>query len=56
MLVEIVWESDTLAVPLIQLEASEADEETQQAILFETQSRTLIGITGLIEAMSSGKR
>lgn len=32
MFVEIHWEGDTLAVPLIQLEASEADEETQQAI------------------------
>jgi len=32
MFVEIDWEGDTLAVPLIQLEASEADEETQQAI------------------------
>ncbi len=32
MFVEIRWEDDTLAVPLIQLEASEADEETQQAI------------------------
>jgi hypothetical protein len=32
MFVEIAWEGDTLAVPLIQLEAPEADEETQQAI------------------------
>ena len=32
MFVEIGWEGDTLAVPLIQLEAPEADEETQQAI------------------------
>ena len=32
MFVEIEWEGDTLAVPLIQLEATEADEETQQAI------------------------
>ena len=32
MFVEIDWEGDTLAVPLIQLEATEADEETQQAI------------------------
>ncbi len=32
MFVEIEWEGDTLAVPLIQLEAPEADEETQQAI------------------------
>lgn len=32
MFVEINWEDDTLAVPLIQLEALEADEETQQAI------------------------
>jgi hypothetical protein len=32
MFVEIDWEGDTLAVPLIQLEAPEADEETQQAI------------------------
>lgn len=32
MFVEIDWEGDTLAVPLIQLESSESDEETQQAI------------------------
>lgn len=32
MFVEIDWEGDTLAVPLIQLESPEADEETQQAI------------------------
>lgn len=32
MFVEIAWDGDTLAVPLIQLEASEADTETQQAI------------------------
>ena len=32
MFVEIEWEGDTLAVPLIQLEATEADEETQQTI------------------------
>ena len=32
MFVEIPWEGDVLAVPLIQLEATEADEETQQAI------------------------
>ena len=32
MFVEIAWEDDTLAVPLIQLEAPEADAETQQAI------------------------
>jgi hypothetical protein len=32
MFVEINWEDDTLAVPLIQLEAPEADAETQQAI------------------------
>lgn len=32
MFVEINWEGDVLAVPLIQLEATEADEETQQAI------------------------
>ncbi len=32
MFVNIDWEGDTLAVPLIQLEATEADEETQQAI------------------------
>jgi hypothetical protein len=32
MFVEIEWEGDTLAVPLIQLEATEADAETQQAI------------------------
>lgn len=36
MFVEIDWEGDTLAVPLIQLEATEADAETQQAILYET--------------------
>jgi len=32
MYVEIEWEGDTLAVPLIQLEAPEAEMETQQAI------------------------
>lgn len=32
MFVEIAWDGDTLAVPLIQLEASEADHKTQQAI------------------------
>jgi hypothetical protein len=32
MFVEINWEDDRLAVPLIQLEAPEADAETQQAI------------------------
>jgi hypothetical protein len=32
MFVEIGWESDTLAVPLSQLAAPAADEETQQAI------------------------
>jgi hypothetical protein len=32
MFVEIDWEGDPLAVPLMQLEASEADEATQQAI------------------------
>jgi hypothetical protein len=32
MFVEISWEDDTLAVPLIQLEADDADAETQQAI------------------------
>ncbi|MEQ9550538.1 MAG: calcium-binding protein [Coleofasciculus sp. G3-WIS-01] len=32
MFVEITWDDDTLAVPLIQLEAPEADAETQQAI------------------------
>ncbi|MEO0457531.1 MAG: calcium-binding protein [Cyanobacteria bacterium P01_A01_bin.114] len=32
MFVEIDWDEDTLAVPLAQLEAPEADEETQQAI------------------------
>ncbi len=32
MFVEIAWEGDTLAVPLIQLEAPDADEDTQQAI------------------------
>lgn len=32
MFVEIDWEGDTLAVPLIQLEAPDADSETQQAI------------------------
>jgi hypothetical protein len=36
MFVEIDWEGDLLAVPLMQLEASEADEETQQATLSET--------------------
>jgi hypothetical protein len=32
MLVEIAWNGDTLAVPLIQLEAPDADAATQQAI------------------------
>ncbi|PSN13685.1 calcium-binding protein [filamentous cyanobacterium CCT1] len=32
MFVEIAWEDDRLAVPLSQLEAPKADEETQQAI------------------------
>ena len=32
MFVEINWDGDTLAVPLSQLEAPEADAETQQAI------------------------
>ena len=32
MFVEIEWDGDTLAVPLIQLEAIEVDDETQQAI------------------------
>lgn len=32
MYVEIAWEGDTLAVPLIQLEATDADPPTQQAI------------------------
>lgn len=32
MFVEIEWEGDTLAVPLIQIEATEADEGTQQAV------------------------
>ncbi len=32
MFVEIEWEGDTLEVPLIQLEAPEADAETQQVI------------------------
>jgi hypothetical protein len=32
MFVEIQWEGDTLTVPLIDLEAPEADEGTQQAI------------------------
>ena len=32
MFVEIAWKGDTLAVPLIQLQAPEADEATQQAI------------------------
>lgn len=32
MFVEIDYDGDTLAVPLIQLEAKEADAETQQAI------------------------
>ena len=32
MFVEIAWEGDCLAVPLIQLAAPKADEETQQAI------------------------
>ncbi|MCT7963537.1 calcium-binding protein [Laspinema sp. D1] len=32
MYVEIAWEGDTLAVPLIQLEATDADSPTQQAI------------------------
>ncbi len=32
MFVEIEWDNDVLAVPLIQLDAPDADEETQQAI------------------------
>jgi hypothetical protein len=32
MFVEIEWDGDRLAVPLSQLEAPEADEQTQQAI------------------------
>ena len=32
MFVEIAWDEDSLAVPLIQLEAQEVDEGTQQAI------------------------
>jgi hypothetical protein len=32
MLVEIAWNDDTLAVPLIQLKAPDADAATQQAI------------------------
>jgi Calcium binding len=32
MFVEIEWEGDRLAVPLVQLEAPEADEATRQAI------------------------
>jgi len=32
MFVEVVWDDDMLAVPLIQLEAPDADEETQEAI------------------------
>ncbi len=32
MFVEVEWEGDVLAVPLIQLEAPDADAETQQAI------------------------
>jgi hypothetical protein len=32
MYVEITWEDDTLAVPLIQIEATDADSQTQQAI------------------------
>ncbi|AFY84992.1 calcium-binding protein [Oscillatoria acuminata] len=32
MYMEIAWEGDTLAVPLIQLEAPDADPPTQQAI------------------------
>ena len=31
MFVEIDWDGDTLAVPLIQLEAPQADAQTQQA-------------------------
>ena len=32
MFVEIAWDGDSLAVPLIQLEAQAVDENTQQAI------------------------
>jgi hypothetical protein len=32
MFVEIAWDDDTLAVPLSQLEAPDADAKTQQAI------------------------
>ncbi len=43
MFVEIDWDGDTLAVPLIQLNAPEADAETQQSPT---------GTTGSIKAMS----
>lgn len=32
MYVEIEWDGDILAIPLIQIESSKADEETQEAI------------------------
>lgn len=32
MFVDIAWEDDVLAIPLIQLESPDADDETQQAI------------------------
>lgn len=32
MFVDIEWESNVLAVPLVQLDAPEVDAETQQAI------------------------
>lgn len=32
MFVEVAWDDDSLAVPLIQLEAQDVDEGTQQAI------------------------
>ncbi|MGB6016927.1 MAG: calcium-binding protein [Nodosilinea sp.] len=46
MFVDIAWDGDRLAVPLIQIEAPKTDEETQQAISSRRQSRTPTGTTG----------
>ena len=43
MFVEIAWEEDMLAVPLMQLEASEADEETHSC----DRRLALLGRAGL---------
>jgi hypothetical protein len=43
MLVEIDWEGDTLAVLLMQLEAPNEDEATQQAIALEKEFEKIEG-------------